>query len=103
VGRHLVAVVGGVVTAVGLWVVCVILLFWTGALSYALNTGFFVAFLLTAAAAPWMYLRTKKLAPQRVKLLLTFLSAMLGVLLCVCVTIAVKQPHTVIFGNALFR
>jgi hypothetical protein len=103
VGCHLAAVLGGVIAAASLWIVGAIVLFWTGALGYALNTGAFVALLVGAAASPWIYLRTKRLVPQRVKFVLTFLIALLSVLVYVCVTIAVTQPHTVIFGNALFR
>src|ERR1700759_2496286 len=103
VGRYLVAMVSGVVAAIALSVVCAILLFWAGALFYALNTSFFLALLLTAAASPWIYLRTKARNPQRIKPLLTFLASMVSVLLCLCIAIAIKNPHTVIFGTTLFR
>src|ERR1700744_6470992 len=103
VGRYLVAMVSGIIAAIALSVVCAILLFWAGALFYALNTSFFLAFALSAPASPWIYLRTKTRNPQRIKPLLTFLAAMLSVLLYLCITIAIKNPHTVIFGTTLFR
>jgi hypothetical protein len=102
-GRHLLAVISGVIAAIALSVVCAILLFWAGALFYALNTSFFLALALSAAAGPWAYLRTKRLNPQHIKPLLTFLASMLSVLLYLCITIAIKNPHTVIFGTTLFR
>jgi hypothetical protein len=102
-GRHLLALIGGVIAAIAISVVCAVLLFWAGALFYALNTSFFLALALTAAASPWVYLRTKRRNPQRIKPVLTFLASMLSVLLYVCIAIAIKNPHTVIFGNTLFR
>jgi ABC-type Na+ efflux pump permease subunit len=102
-GRHVVAAISGVIAAIALSVVCAILLFWVGALYYALNTSFFVALALTIAASPWAYLRTKRRYPQHIKPLLTFIASMLIVLLYLCIAIAIKNPHTVIFGNTLFR
>lgn len=102
-GRHLLAMVSGVLVAIALSVVCAILLFWGGASFYALNTSFFLALALSAVASPWAYLRTRTRNPQRIKPLLTFLASMLSVLLYLCITIAVKNPHTVLFGTTLFR